>query len=304
MQAQLTYHQLVDEFVAEQPEWCERTCDWGRARLKPFVEFLSKEGITDPKAIEARHINRFLGILHKAKLSWSTRNGTYTVIRQFCRWMRRRRIIDDNPFSDPDNGLKRPRKVRKEIKPLPVRYMRQMIAATREDDSPIARRDEAIMYVLATTGVRREEIVELTFDKIDLECRTIQVRGKGGHERPAFLRDDTLVALQEWLDIRPATKAATVFVSMHPNKKGMYQPLEPDAINGLLIRWRNVAGLPNMSVSPHKWRHTFATYASRAGNPFALQILMGHSDMKTTKIYVHPDDDELRRVALDFGPEL
>ncbi|MCB0156140.1 MAG: tyrosine-type recombinase/integrase, partial [Anaerolineae bacterium] len=158
--------------------------------------------------------------------------------------------------------------------------------------------------VLATTGMRREEIVKLRFDQIDLECKTIRIRGKGEHERPAFIRDDALVALEDWLEVRPETEATTVFVGMKASKKGTHHPLRPDAVNDLLIKWRDVATLPNISVSPHKWRHTFATYAAKAGNPFALQILMGHTDMKTTRIYVHPDGDELRRVALDFVPKL
>lgn len=304
MQPQRTFSQLVQEFVDEQPDWSDRTADWGRTRLKRFVEFLSEEKVTQPGDIEARHINRFLGTLRKAELSWSTRNGTFTVLRQFCQWMRRRRYIEENPFANPDNGLKRPRRVRKEIPDLPVVYMQRMITSAKEEDSCLARRDEAIMYLLGTTGMRREEVVELTFDKIDLECGTILVRGKGGHERPAFIRDDALDALKNWLDIRPETEAVTVFVGLQASKKGIYHSLEPDAINDLLIKWREAAGIPRMSVSPHKWRHAFATQAARAGNPFALQILMGHTNMETTSKYVHPGDDELRRVAFDYGPEL
>lgn len=295
------FKRLIDRFINEQPDWHQRTSNYYLARLNRLAKFMSERGLTDPGQIDAEALNCFFGSLRRSGYAWSTRNGAYTAARAFFIWMVRRKITSYNPFTDPNSGLKRPRKVRSVIKPITQTHIRAIMAAASASKSLLACRDLAIMLLLATTGMRREEIVTLTINDIDMAEGKISITGKGGHQRQGYITPEAQQAVEAWLKKRPASKDTTVFVSLHASKRGKFHALDPDAINDMLIKWRNHAGLPNISVSPHKWRHAFATQvAAKAKNPFALQVLLGHTDIKTTSIYVHPDDDELRRAAEEY----
>lgn len=292
------FNQLINRFINEQPDWHRRTSNYYQVRLTRLAKFMAERGLTEPDQVDAEALNCFFGSLRRAGYAWSTRNGAYTAARAFFIWLTRRKIIANNPFADPNSGLKRPRKVRTAIKLISQTHIKAIINAARAQKSLFACRDLAIMLLLATTGMRREEIVTLTINDIDMAEMKINITGKGGHQRGGYLSDETRQAIEDWLQRRPVSKYNTVFVSLHPSKQGKFHSLNPNAINDILTRWRNHAGLPPISVSPHKWRHAFATQvAAKAKNPFALQILLGHTDIKTTSIYVHPDDDELRRAA-------
>jgi site-specific recombinase XerD len=301
----MNWLELFEDFVADQPDWDIKTRNYYKARLKPFGEFLAERAVTGPKEIQVRHVNRYLARMRDAGYSWSTRNGTFTAIQAWFGWLKQLRMIRYNPFAWKDSGLKRPRKTKRVRVTLPLCYIRRMIKAAEVEDTPMNRRDAAIMRLLITTGMRREEVVRLRLDNLDLAISEIRViQGKGGHEREGFLPEETVFALDRWLAVRPKTFDRAVFVSLQANKKGIFRRLRPDAINDIVIKWRDQAGLPQMSVSPHKWRHTFASEVAKSDNIFALQQLLGHSDISTTRIYTEIPKEELRRVVRDFGPKI
>lgn len=307
---EVNWQTLIEQYLAQKPDWDEKTTGYYRNFLKQFAAFLAGLKIFRPAEIEVDHINGYLGALRRLGRSWSTRNGTFTAIRDFFTWMRRRKLIIYNPFRNPDSGLERPKKIRTVIKALAKVHIRTMIARVSADESLMARRDLAIMLLLSSTGMRRHEVTGLKVAEIDMNKDEFVVTGKGGHQRTAFLLGKAKLAMQMWLALRPPTEAETVFVSIHPNKKGLYQPLEPDAINDMLLRWRDRAGISDkVSVSPHKWRHAFATeVATNSGNPFALQALLGHINIETTAIYIEQSLKVLRQVAqtnalIDDGDE-
>ncbi len=92
-----------------------------------------------------------------------------------------------------------------------------------------------------------------------------------------------------------------IFVSLQANKKGQYIFLRPDALNDLLIKWRTKADVPeHISVSPHKWRHAWASKIASSKDVFALQALMGHTDIRTTLIYVHQNIENLRELVTTY----
>lgn len=298
-------HNLIQEFLNDNPDWTEVTCDWYRRRLKDFVEFLRDQRKIDNLAtVQPPDINAYLGRLRRQKLAYTTRYGSYTIIQAWFRWLWRRRKIPANPFNDPDSGLRRPRKVRRRTRPVTIDHMRQMLQAARLCEADIAVRDLAIMLLLATTGMRRQELVAITLLDVDFQAETIYVTGKGEHQRKVKLVPLASRSLQAWLKIRPDTQEPVIFISMHTSKKGLHHGLQPDAVNDRLIHWRDQAGLPRISVSPHKWRHAFASFISRSSNIFALQELLGHTDISTTRLYVHTSDEELRDLVDRFGPDL
>ena len=80
--------------------------------------------------------------------------------------------------------------------------------------------------------------------------------------------------------------------------------MSPGSVNYLLDKWRNRAGLTAVSVSPHKWRHRFATEMAKSKGPFRLQLLMGHEDIETTNGYVESQPDILRELVMRYAPDI
>lgn len=293
--------QLLDNFILDEAyKWDTDTEAYYRTRLERFVTYLDTIQVTTPDQINAAHIKRFMGTLRE--FAWSTRNGTYTALGLWFRWLVSEGHLEKDIFRAAN--LKRPPKKQDEVKPLPLSMVRRLMDAAAGGDDPMSIRDRAIMAMLIYTGVRREEVVTLNLEDLDMEDSIAYIKGKGGKVRRVVMVQRLVAALGLWLDIRPETTTTAVFVSLHPSKKGgMYHRLQPGAVNDILNRWRDVVGIdPKTSVSPHKWRHTYATYLARGGNPFALQKMLGHENLATTMIYVSVSTEEMRRLNETYSP--
>lgn len=301
------WNQLLDDFLADSAaDWDKKTLLYHRARLRPFLAFLTRRHIREPAQITLRDIRRFFADLRQSGLSWSTRNGTHTSLSLFFRWLRRLRLIEHDLFNDPESDLKRPEKPRQVKELVPRSAIRAMVRAARIEGSRFARRDEAIMRLLFNTGVRRNELVKLNVHDFEPETRKLTIRrgGKKGHQRVVFVHRPTVHALFRWLEVRPQTDDPALFTTLRAHKGGRYTRMNPNRLNAIMIKWRDIARLPHWTkVNPHAWRHRFGTdWVAGAGDVFSLQALMGHSDVAITREYVHLNEELLRRKADLFGP--
>lgn len=294
------WNTLTQNFISsKRARLDKKTIDWYSAKLKTWGAFASKRG-RKPKQITVADLDQFFGELKAANLKYNTRKGQLVATKAFFKWLRKHRHIKQNPF---DEFEPLPKERDSIVEPIPLSYAYRMIRAAESDVSPYGPRDAAIMRMLLTTGARREEVSALQMSQINLDTGTVIFDGKYGHRRVVPLRATLVSALERWLTRRPFTESSAVFVSLHPNKKQMYAGLRPDAINDILIKWRDAAGLPAVSVSPHKWRHRFASALKKAGDPFSMQMLLGHSDISTTQRYVHASPEELAAIIFRFGPD-
>jgi len=145
--------------------------------------------------------------------------------------------------------------------------------------------DRALVVLLLSTGIRRSEAAAITLDDLDLENGQLLVRGKGSKERIVPLADEAAAAVQEYLKHRVETTSRHLFVS----RRGGH-PIRHRVIADMLGRVIKRAGLEGQGISPHKLRHTFATHLIRSGADIrTVQDLLGHTDLKTTAMYLHSD---------------
>lgn len=294
---------LVAEFmVTKEARRDRQTIDWYRARLKHWIEFAVEHKL-QPRAVKSLELDKFFGQLKREGYKYNTRQGTLTALKAFFNWLLyKKRAINLDPFVEFEPLTKE----RSVTSPIPLAFAYRMIREAELDVSPYGVRDAAIMRFLLTTGARREEVARLRLGEVSLEATPYALlKGKFNHRRVAPLRPTTVTALRRWLMTRPSTADQALFVSLAPDPYGLiYHELRPTALNEIMIKWRKRAGLPKQSVSPHKWRHRFATELKRAGDPFSLQVLMGHMDIATTMQYVHPSPEDLLNLVLQFGPDL
>jgi site-specific recombinase XerD len=151
-------------------------------------------------------------------------------------------------------------------------------------------RDYAILQVFLQTGIRVSELAHLTLEDVDLIKPAIQVRGKGSIEREIALEKRGLLALKNYLAVRPESLSSVLFL----NYKG--EPISERGIRKLVVKYRKNAGITKRA-SCHSLRHTFATYKAEKGvSPFQLQQWLGHANLNTTQIYVHLGKQNAKKI--------
>jgi integrase/recombinase XerD len=175
----------------------------------------------------------------------------------------------------------------------------QLIAAP-DPASPLFSRDVAILELLYASGLRASELCDLKLRDANLQVGCVRVLGKGMKERIVPMGRAAAEAAGRYLaECRPRLDRRAsdrLFLS----RTG--KPLDRVALWLLVERYGRKSGLLK-SVSPHTLRHCFATHLIGGGADLrVVQELLGHSDIATTQIYTHVDQDRLRAVHQKFHP--
>jgi site-specific recombinase XerD len=175
-------------------------------------------------------------------------------------------------------------------KPLP-RYLRdeELILLFRAIGS---KRDQSMFMLMLRSGLRVEEVANLTLSAIDVKRRRILVEhGKGAKQRVVYISDDALEALGQYLRVRPASRARKMFLV----EKGPYRG-KPISVRGIQKRIEYYAKKTGLKVSSHHLRHTMATQLLNAEAPLvSIQDLLGHSRIRTTQRYCKVSNLKVQR---------
>ncbi|MBU0962817.1 MAG: tyrosine-type recombinase/integrase [Nanoarchaeota archaeon] len=145
-----------------------------------------------------------------------------------------------------------------------------------------------ILMFLYYSGLRLNELLNLRWEDIDIERKTIQLKiAKGEHQRVIFLHDKLI----EILNIIGTKKEGLIFLS-NRNKK-----YSGESIQQIVKQAAKRAGIKKR-VTPHTFRHSFATHLLEAGADIRyIQQLLGHSNLQTTQIYTHVANKDIKRLA-------
>jgi integrase/recombinase XerD len=164
-----------------------------------------------------------------------------------------------------------------------------------------ARRDAALLELLYGLGLRISEAITLPLDSVKFDEDVVLAQGKGNKQRIVPLGAKVRATLLEYRDgertdvAKPATNTVIV------NSRGT--PLSRMGAWKIVRKLCLEAGLDATEISPHTFRHTFATHLIEAGADLrAVQELLGHADISTTQIYTHLDADYLKEVHRSFHP--
>lgn len=160
-------------------------------------------------------------------------------------------------------------------------------------------RNRAIIEMMYSCGLRVTELVELRFEDIDFDENLVRVVGKGNKQRFVPLGVMARQRLEAYLSYRKQTEvadrksASVVFLNRRGSKLTRVMIFT-------LVRQAVAAAGIDKTVSPHSFRHSFATHLLVGGADIRqVQVLLGHSDITTTEIYTHLDFDHLRRTVED-----
>lgn len=158
-------------------------------------------------------------------------------------------------------------------------------------------RDYTIMLVLLDTGVRLIELENMKISDVDLGNNKIVVFGKGAKEREVVFQSTTKQYLHRFLIIRGQLEYDSLWIS------DIGEPMKRRNIQQRLKIYGDKAGLTNVRVSPHTFRHTCAKlYIMRGGDILSLQKLLGHSSLEMVRHYVNLWGSDLQQMHKKFSP--
>ncbi|HRY60139.1 MAG TPA: tyrosine-type recombinase/integrase [Patescibacteria group bacterium] len=290
--------------------------------LQRFIDFAAGFGVSDPAAIDQDLIHQYRLYLNRLKDKNSsetimkvTQNYHIIALRAFLKYLAK---IDVKTLSAEKVELAK--QEQREVHFLtPEELDRIMMAPSLYEENPLKRkRDEAILQVLFSTGLRVSELTGLNRDQVDLTRGEFSVRGKGSKLRLVFLSNEAKEALQKYIE-RRKDKNKAVFVplykgkkqaeeqelksenpSSHKAKKGKEVRLTPRSVQRMISRYAKLAGIVK-EVTPHTMRHSFATDLLMNGADIrSVQTMLGHSSITTTQIYTHVTNQQLKDVHKAF----
>jgi integrase/recombinase XerD len=242
------------------------------------------------RSLDAEGIRRHLHALEARGLAPSSRARALSAISRLLRYLRAEGQIE----TDPLGALARPRRGRRVPHVLSVQDVEALILAP--DESPVGKRDRAILETLYSAGLRVSELAALRMSHLKLDTGMCTVQGKGRRERIALLGDAAVQALRRYLaEVRPGwardPEEPRVFVS----SRG--RGLTRQAIWYRIRHHARAAGI-HRHITPHVLRHSFATHLLEGGADLrAVQELLGHADIATTEIYTHVSRERLRKLV-------
>jgi site-specific recombinase XerD len=248
-------------------------------RLIHFVLWLDVpvEEVTPGKVL------RYIDHLLDKRLKPSTINYHLLSVRRFYDYLVHEEGVPVRNPVKPGCGLRLPR-------PLP-RFLKEEDLAVFL--SAIQRlRDRAIFLLMLRSGLRVEEVANLTLEALDLKRGRLLVQhGKGGKDRVVFISPDTYQALAEYLKRRPRVKAKQIFLV----EKGLYTG-KPISVRGIQKRIEYYARKTRITVSCHCLRHTMATQLLNADADLTtIQDLLGHTWITTTQRYCKVSNLKVKR---------
>jgi integrase/recombinase XerC len=200
-------------------------------------------------------------------------------------------------FDNPAASLRLPKKdaaVRRTVSDEEIALL--LAGVEREADNTVRAMMGALLAVLVYTALRRQELLDLDVTDVDLTERRLTVRrGKGSKRRAVPLSQDCSRALRDWLEVRQALgcRHSGLFITDRGRRLGE---------NGLATIFEKARALADLRgarhVTPHAIRHAAATRMLKNGADLrSIQHILGHTNIQTTQVYLHTDEQQLQRVA-------
>lgn len=256
--------------------------------LGQFVSFAREAGWR-PAGVAPSHIRKYMAGLMERGIGRRSVARKMSALRTLYRYLARTGEVE----ASPAGAVKSPRIERRLPSFLYVDEMFQLLSLP-DEGSFLGMRDRALLEFLYATGVRVSECVSLDADDLSTALPVIRVIGKGDRERIVIYGEGARAALCRYLaDARPAL-AGPGERALFVNRLGTR--LTDRSVRRMVSTYVDRLAMAK-HVSPHTFRHTFATHLLEGGADLrVVQELLGHSSLSSTQIYTHTAREHLLRV--------
>lgn len=266
--------------------------------LFQFFAYLEETySLTSILEVRHFHIRAWVVELMQNKITPRSINRKLSTLKTYFKFLKRRKEIQENPMLKviaPKVGKRLPVVV-KEIE------LENLFEKINFGEGYAAVRDEMVMEMLYSTGMRRSELINLTPNDLDFFNNQVKVLGKGNKERLIPFARPLADRLKNYLDIRNDEFGLSLTESLFLTEKGkeMYPKLVYNLVKKYLSQITTVE-----QRSPHVLRHSFATHLSNNGADLnAIKELLGHSSLAATQVYTHNSIEKLKKVYQQAHPK-
>ncbi len=264
-------------------------------KLKQFLEF-SNSAIL-PANFSTKNIQHFIEFLNETGISATSQARILSGIKAFCKFLLLEEIIE----KDPSALIEGPKLGRKLPDTLSFYEIEKILHAI-DLSTPEGARNRAMLETLYSSGLRVSELINLKLSNLYKEIGFLKVVGKGSKERLVPIGADALKYIASYVEdirchiaIKPGHEDV-IFL----NRRG--GTLSRVMIFTIIKNLITAIGMKK-TVSPHTFRHSFATHLIEGGADLrAVQEMLGHESISTTEIYTHLDRDYLKQVIQEFHP--
>lgn len=264
-------------------------------KLVQFLQFKKYE--IGPKEIELNHLQEFLKWVTELGMTARSQARVISGIKAFYKYLLLENILND----DPTALLEAPKLGRKLPETLSLEDINQLIDGI-DQSTPEGVRNKAMLETLYSCGLRVSELVNLQLSNLFLKDGFIKVIGKGNKERLSPIGSVAIKHINIYRDeVRchiPIKKDQEDFLFL--NRRG--SKLTRVMVFTIIKELARKTGLKK-HISPHTFRHSFATHLIEGGADLrAVQEMLGHESITTTEIYTHLDREYLRDAIFRFHP--
>lgn len=263
-----------------------------------LVQFLDAKKLSiSPKEIDLKHLQEFVQWVNELGMSAHTQARVISGIKAFYKYL----LLENELSNDPTTLLESPKLGRKLPDTLNIDEINKLINAI-DLSLPEGQRNKAMLETLYSCGLRVSELVNLKISNLFLNDGFVKVTGKGDKERLVPIGS---VALNQIAIYRDQIRNHMVIKKeaedvLFLNRRGakLSRVMVFTIIKNLAVK----IGLKK-SISPHTFRHSFATHLIEGGADLrAVQEMLGHESITTTEIYTHLDREYLRSAIIQFHP--
>lgn len=271
------------------------------ADLESMLSHVNALGVTEFSSLELNHLRSWLANLQIKGGARASITRRVVSIRAFTYWGAKNGWLP----RDIGRDLVAPKPERNLPDILDIGTASELITYLEqragEEETPISRRNLAIVEVLYGTGIRVSELVGLNLVDIDRERNTLRVIGKGNRERIVPLGLPALRAVENWLSsgreqFANSESGGAVFIGARGKR------IDQRVVRDVVYEATNALG-KNLRLGPHALRHSAATHLLEGGADLrTVQEILGHSSLATTQIYTHVTEERLKAAYQQAHP--
>jgi site-specific recombinase XerD len=263
--------------------------------LDQFADWASERGL-GPDRVGHREVRLFAASLTRDGRSPATVARKLASVRSLYAFLLRTGRVAQNPA----DLVPAPKAGRKLPKVLTVAQIEEVLGAVPVR-TPLEVRDQAMLELAYSSGLRSAEVVDLDLDSLDLPGGRVKVIGKGSRHRLVPVGEPAEAAIRRYLEEgRPELLSDPEQEALFLSRSGRRLSTS-DVSRRLAVRVRKAASAGG--ISPHTLRHSFATHLLEGGADLrSIQELLGHSSISTTQVYTHLDTARLRDVYAESHP--
>ncbi len=284
-------------------DYSEATLHRRESDIRRFAGWCDERSVIKPQDVTKPILERYQKYLYYYRqvngeaLSMTSQAHYLTSVKQFFKWLTRQNYLLYNPASELD--------IPKQRQTLPMVLSEEDVQATLQQpdiNTVYGLRDRAILELLYSTGIRRSELIHLQLQDLSLSRKTLYVRqGKGKKDRLLPVGERALCWIKSYLlEVRPKLLLDIAEQALFLNDYGAC--FRDNKLGDRVKRFMKNAGI-TAPGSCHLLRHAMATHMLENGAELRfIQVMLGHTDIKSTQIYTHVSIEKLREIHTATHP--